>query len=40
MIVIGTCLVVSVSVLLTYTGIKFVNLWFDRTDKKKKNSLF
>jgi hypothetical protein len=40
MIDIETCLIVSVCVVLTYTAIKLVNRLFDRTDKKKKNSLF
>lgn len=34
------CLVVSVCVMATYAGILFINRWFEKTDKKKKNTLF
>lgn len=37
---IETCLVVSVCVMVTYAGILFINRLFERTDKKKKNTLF
>lgn len=34
------CLVVSVCVMATYAGILLINRLFERTDKKKKNTLF
>jgi hypothetical protein len=35
-----TSIMISMCVLLTYTGIKIINHLFDRVDKKKKNSIF
>ncbi len=35
-----TGITVSICVLVTYTGIKVINRLFERTDTKKKNSLF
>jgi hypothetical protein len=36
----GEGLIVSVCILITYVGIKVINRLFERTDTKKKNSLF
>ena len=36
----GEGLIVSVYILITYIGIKVINRLFERTDTKKKNSLF
>jgi hypothetical protein len=33
-------LIISVCVLITYIGIKVINRLFEKTDSKKKNSLF
>ena len=35
-----TCITVSACVLFTYTGIKVIDRLFERTDTKKKNSIF
>ena len=35
-----TGVTVSVFVLVTYAGIKVINKMFEKTDSKKKNSLF
>jgi hypothetical protein len=35
-----TGITVSICVLVTYVGIKVINRLFERTDSKKKNSLF
>lgn len=35
-----TCIVISACVLVTYMGIKIINKLFDKTNNKKKNSLF
>lgn len=40
MIDIGTGLIISTCIVVTYTCIKFINRMFDTSDKKKKNSLF
>ena len=36
----ATGITVSICVLVTYTGIKVINRLFEKTDTKKKNSLF
>jgi hypothetical protein len=36
----ATGITVSVFVLVTYIGIKVINRMFEKTDNKKKNSLF
>ena len=36
----GEGLIVSICILITYIGIKVINRLFERTDTKKKNSLF
>jgi hypothetical protein len=36
----GEGLIISVCVLVTYIGIKIINRLFEKTDSKKKNSLF
>lgn len=36
----GEGLIVSVYILIIYVGIKVINRLFERTDTKKKNSLF
>lgn len=36
----GEGLIISVYILVTYIGIKIINRLFERTDNKKKNSLF
>lgn len=36
----GEGLIISVCILITYTGIKVINRLFEKTDTKKKNSLF
>ena len=36
----GTYVAVTISVLVTYIGIKIINRLFDKTEVKKKNSLF
>jgi hypothetical protein len=35
-----TGIIISACILFTYLGIKVINWLFDKTDKKKKNSLF
>lgn len=35
-----TGMIISLCVLLTYAGIKVINRLFEKTDTKKKNSLF
>ena len=36
----GEALIISVCILVTYIGIKIINRLFEKTDSKKKNSLF
>ena len=35
-----SCVMATISVLITYMGIKIIDRLFERTDNKKKNSLF
>lgn len=36
----GQGLIISAYILITYIGIKIINRLFEKTDSKKKNSLF